>query len=208
MRAVTRGFTLLEILVALVVFAILATITSSTMYYAFNTRTRVTDQAERLVMLELAITLLQRDIEQTVPRSVLGNEMRLFPIFVGQPTYVEFTRGGLINPGNKEQRSTLKRVAWLCKNNNLIRRTFNSLDSVSRDHYSDTVVLDSLLLCKFAYLDTSSQVLDEWRGGETGTASSPDTLPKAIRISLTLNHWGDSSFLFLLPRALYTNETT
>ena len=49
-----KGFTLIEILIALTVFAILATITSSTLYYAFNTRTRVNEQSERLSTLQLA----------------------------------------------------------------------------------------------------------------------------------------------------------
>ncbi|NYQ85965.1 GspJ family T2SS minor pseudopilin variant LspJ, partial [Escherichia coli] len=65
-----KGFTLIEILIALTVFAILATITSSTLYYAFNTRTRVNAQAERLNALQLAISIIQQDTSQTVERAI------------------------------------------------------------------------------------------------------------------------------------------
>ncbi|MCW0217572.1 MAG: type II secretion system minor pseudopilin GspJ, partial [Prosthecobacter sp.] len=195
----TAGFTLIEILVALMVFAILAAITSSTMYYAFNTRSRVTEQAEQIVTMELALTLFGRDTAQTVTRAVRGNEMRLFPIFTGQSTYLELTRGGFVNPGSVEKRSTLQRVAWLCLNKRLIRRTWNSLDTPNRNSYEDTVILNDLKACQFAYIDKLSQVLDEWRGGQIEQGMSSEPLPKAIRLTLSLQHWGNASLLFLLP---------
>src|SRR5437660_10088382 len=105
-----KGFTLIEILIALTVFAILATLTSSSLYYAFNIRTRVNAQAERLNTLQLAISIIQQDISQTVERGVRGNEMRLFPVFIGRAKYLELTPDGHVNPDALETRSTLKRI--------------------------------------------------------------------------------------------------
>ena len=61
----------------------------------------------------MPISLIQQDTRQTVERAIRGNEMRLFPAFLGQTNYLEFTRDGNVNPGSIEKRSTLKRVA-LC----------------------------------------------------------------------------------------------
>ena len=127
------GFTLIEVLVALTLFAILAAITSSSMYYAFNARSRVSAQADRLNYLQLAITLIKQDTEEIAVRSIRSNEFHLFPAFVGLPNYIELTRGGLPNPNAAEKRSTLKRIALLCQENQLIRRSWAALDAPNRD---------------------------------------------------------------------------
>lgn len=179
-----KGFTLIEILIALTVFAILATITSSTLYYAFNTRTRVNAQAERLNALQLAISIIQQDTSQTVERAIRGNEMRLFPIFVGQPQYLELTRDGVVNPNSAEKRSTLERVALVCQDSKLLRRTWNTLDPIDRNIYKDKVLLDNLSECHFNYLNQNLQLLSEWREQAVNQNQQREPLPKADRKSV------------------------
>ena len=157
------GYTLLEIMVALAVFAILSTITASAMYQAFDTRARVNAQANQLNAIQLALILIERDTEQVFERAVRGDEMHLFPPFVGQANYVEFTRGGLVNPNGIETRSTLKRIAYLCRGKKLIRRSWENLDVPKRNYSQEKIVLDHLNTCSFAYLSHSHQILPEWR---------------------------------------------
>ncbi len=199
---INRGYTLIEVMVALAVFAILAAITSQALYHAFDTRARVNQQASQLNELQLAMTLLMRDTQQMVERPVRGNEMHLFPPFVGQPQYVEFTRGGLVNPQGKERRSTLKRVAYLCEGLTLVRRTWENLDSLNRKQYQDKIVLDNLKECSFAYLSQARQLLPEWREYAIQQNQKKETLPIAIQLTLT-PHWGNMSLLFIIPEALY-----
>ncbi|KTD51568.1 type II secretory pathway protein LspJ [Legionella quinlivanii] len=200
---VNKGFTLIEILIALAVFAIMATLTSSAMYYAFNTRSRVTEQAERLVDLQMAIIMIERDTEQITSRPVRGNEMRLFPAFTGQPLYLEFTRGGLTNPYSVEKKSSLRRIAWLCKGDKLIRRSWDALDAVNRNNYHDKTLLENMKNCKFAYLDENLQVLPEWRESSVSSPGNTPTLPKAVQLKIELGDWGTATFLFILPEGLY-----
>ncbi|WED44182.1 GspJ family T2SS minor pseudopilin variant LspJ [Legionella cardiaca] len=200
------GFTLIEILIALAVFAILATITSSAMYYSFNTKARVSQQAERLNILQLAVILMQRDSIQIIPRSIRGNEMHLFPAFIGQPQYLEFTRVGVENPNSQEKRSTLQRIAYVCHDNQLLRRSWQVLDPVNRDHYSDKVLIDNLLACRFAYLNQTLQVLPEWRENALQQNQRAEPLPKAIQLNLTLKDWDKMSLLFAIPEALYSEH--
>ena len=197
------GFTLIEILIALTVFAILATITSSTLYYAFNARTRVNEQAERLNSLQLAISIIQQDTTQTVERPIRGNEMRLFPGFVGQAQYLELTRDGVINPKSIEKRSSLKRIALVCQDGTLIRRTWSSLDPLDRNIYEDKELVSNLSDCYFNYLNQNLQVLSEWREQALAQNQRKEPLPKAIQINLKLNDWGKLNLLFIIPEALY-----
>lgn len=197
-----HGFTLIEVLIALSVFAILATITSSSLYYAFNTRARVTVQAERLNALQMAISLIQQETRQIVNRPVRGNDMRLFSGFIGQDHYLEFTRDGHVNPGSLEKRSNLKRSALVCEKNKLLYRTWVNLDPAQRNDYEDKTLLDNLSDCGFAYLNQALQVLPEWRDQSATPNPHADPLPKAIQMNLRLNDWGDLNLLFILPGVL------
>lgn len=198
-----RGFTLIEVLIALTVFAILASITSSTLYYAFNTRTRVAEQSEQLSTLQLAISLIQQDTRQTIERAIRGNDMRLFPIFVGRPEYLEFTRDGVVNPGSLEKRSNLKRIAYLCQGDTLIRRTWASLDPINRNVYADKPLINKLSDCHFGFLNQNLEVFPEWRADAVNQSQNKESLPKAVQINLTIKKQGEINLLFIIPGALY-----
>ena len=199
----SKGYTLIEIMIALAVFAILGAIASGAIYQAFETRSRVSVQANQLNELQLAILRLTRDVHQIVERSVFGDEMHIFPPFVGQPNYLEFTRAGLVNPGDIAQRSTLQRVAWLCQKNQLIRRSFTTLDSLKRHEYQDTVVLQHLKSCSFAYLTTKHQRLSEWREYTVLHNQAKERLPVAVQGIFSFEQWGNMSLLFVIPGGLH-----
>ncbi|KTD73099.1 GspJ family T2SS minor pseudopilin variant LspJ [Legionella tucsonensis] len=198
-----NGFTLIEILIALAVFAILATITTSVLYNAFTTRSRVNEQSERLSELQLAISLIQQDTRQIVERAIRSNEMQLLPAFIGQTNYVEFTRDGNINPGSIEKRSTLKRVAYVCQQGALIRRTWSSLDIINQKNHEDKLLLSRLTHCHFGYLNQNLQILPEWREQAVTLNQSKEPFPKAIQFNMTLQEQGEINLLFILPGALY-----
>lgn len=200
------GFTLIEILIALTIFAILASITSSSLYYAFTTRAKVDIQADRLNELQLAMSIIEQDTAQIVPRAIRGNEMRLFPTMLGQRDYMEFTRDGIANPESTEKRSTLKRVALLCHNNALIRRTWDSLDSIDKKRYHDKMLIRLVKECEFNYLSRALQILPEWREQTQTQDEHSEILPTALQINLTLKDWDKMSILFIIPEALYVSK--
>ncbi len=202
MRA-NQGYTLLEIMVALAVFAILATITAATMVHAFDTRARLNIQADQLNTTQVALTLIARDIEQMAERPVIGTEMHLFPAFIGEPKSIEFTRGGAVNPGGVERRSTLKRVALICSGSKLIRRTWLTLDAPTRSAYQDKPLLESLKHCSFAYLNQARQMLPVWHQAAATAVEPQEILPMAIQLNITTQQWGNMSLLFSVPEALY-----
>ncbi len=129
--------------------------------------------------------------------------MQIFPAFEGKSQYLELTRSGYANPNSDEKRSILKRVAILCQNNNLVRRTWASLDTADRKTYRDTILISNLSSCKFSYLNQNLQILNEWRANAVQQDQRVEPLPKAIQMNLTLNHWGNINYLFIIPGALY-----
>lgn len=198
-----NGFTLVEILIALTIFALLASMTSSTLYYAFTTRTRVNKLSDRLSTLQFTISLLQQDFSQIVERAIRGNDMRIFSAFIGRTEYVEFTRDGDVNPSSVEKRSTLKRIAFVCQADKLVRRTWNSLDPKDRNRHADKILIGNLTDCHFGYMNQSLELFPEWRADAVNQEQKKEPLPKDVQVNLTLRDQGEINLLFTLPGAMY-----
>lgn len=197
------GFTLIEILIALMIFALLASITASSLYYSFNTQKRIKEQAQRLSALQLAVSILQKDGLQALARPIRTQNMQFIPAFVGRNNYFELTRDGNTNPHSLEKRSSLKRIALMCVNHTLVYRTWAALDAVNRNNYVEKRLLDKVSSCHFNYLNHNLQLLAEWREGALTQNQTKESLPIAIQVNLTLIGWGEANLLFMLPGGLY-----
>ena len=196
-----NGFTLLEILIALMIFAIIAAMTSSAIYYAFNIRERINIQSELLGNIQMVLTLLEKDIKQVISRSVSNNNIN-YPAFIGRIDYIEFTRDGLFISSNNKN-THLQRIAFKCNHNKLIRRSWTTLDTPKRDSFIDQIMLENVKKCQFSFLDTKLQIIKFWPKKTTTKIQSTEVLPKAIKFDLSLPKFGDASLLFILPAALY-----
>lgn len=198
-----RGFTLIEILIALAVFAIIASFTSYILAQSFQVDKRLKIQREQKHKIELALILLRRETQQIINRPVRGNEQSLFPGFIAHADTLEFTRNGDVNPNAAVQRSTLKRVAYLCYGSKLIRRTWNLLDSPDRRQFRSQVLLDHVKSCGFTYMDYKHQSHSEWKiiAGDKKDQLSP--LPTSIICHLNLDNFGKVDIVLPLPTGFY-----
>lgn len=201
MKPRLEGFTLIEVLVALAVFSILAVMTSSAMYRAFTIKDRVSLQTGQLNNLQLALIIMNKSIYQATNRAVRVGSMKLQSALTGTRHHVELTHGGLINPGNLEKESTLQRIAYRCQNKQLIQRTWTALDTINPNQYQDKTLLSNLVLCHFSYLNTSLQPLAEWQQKQ---AASP--LPKAIQLTLAYQKQYPLVYTFIIPKALFYDK--
>lgn len=197
------GFTLIEILVAMFVFAIMGLMMSSILYRAFDTRSRVNEKLNRLDKIELAVALFSQDTEQFIARGIMDQNINVIPPLVGETQYVEFTRGGIINPKFSAQKTTLERVAYLCKNNKFIRRTWSGLDGVNRSQYREKVLLSQLSDCFFAYISKYNEVFPNWRAYHIEDHQKKESIPSAIQLNLNPYNWGKMSLLFILAPGFY-----
>lgn len=212
----TAGFTLIEILVALFIFAILSTITAAALHNILQSQKIVRVHAKRLQQLQLTLSLMQQDTNAMIQRSIYADDFQFFPAFIGRSDYVEFSRGGLPNPQGIEQQSTLLRLAWLCHNHQLIRRIWAHTDTPHRNQYSDSVLLKNVQNCHFAFLDKQLRTWNDWKdvlaqdktSMNTPNPDKPEILPKAIQFNLITKEFGTGSFLWSITPAVYQNATT
>ena len=199
MKPVTaeRGFTLLEMLVATAVFAVVAVMA----YGGLNAIIRQTDQTataqSRLADIRRAVTLLEFDIAAVEARpirdSVSGQVQPALQGGISGYANVEFTRGGWRNPAGLP-RSTLQRVAWTVEGGELIRLYWPSLDQAQGETPQRVVVLEDVRMLQLRYLDFDNEWQEQWpslTAGNTNSTTDPDArLPKAIEVTLDLDDQG------------------
>jgi len=106
-----QGFSLLELVVAVAVFAVVAAAAYGSLAAIARTRGALAAQQDRFAQVQRALAVLADDLRQGVDRSVLGNDGKELPALVGSAQALEFTRVGFANP-LAEARSNLQRVAF------------------------------------------------------------------------------------------------
>jgi general secretion pathway protein J len=71
------GFTLIELMVALAIFAVIAVITATALHYVLKTKQRITANSNEFTQLQLAIATIQNDVHHIDPESIVGNDNEL-----------------------------------------------------------------------------------------------------------------------------------
>ena len=191
----TRGFTLLEILVALFIFSILSLLLASGLRTVINAQTVTEQNAERLRSLQMALLIMSRDIEQTVNRPIKaanGTEERSF---VGTPTRFSFTHMGIANPTGTLQHSALQRVRYFYSENGLWRMIWPVADQAPQTVGLARQLQSNVQEAHFQYLDKNNHFQNNWpvEGGD------PRGMPRAVKVFLTLSHWGKITQIYILP---------
>ena len=119
------GFTLLEVMVAFLIFAIVGLGAHQFLRNMINTRDITHDRNTVISSTSRAFTLMQRDFSQLVDRQVrseYGESMP--PLLIGNGEYsVEFSRSGWNNPA-RLPRSNLQRVAYALNEDGELQRHF------------------------------------------------------------------------------------
>ena len=197
------GYTLIEVIIALALFALVTTLSATVIKQAFDTRAQLMATTDRLHAVELVVSLLQRDSAHITNRAIRSTDKQLFPPFIGESNYLEFTRNGIVNPNAMQKRSTMKRVALLCEQKRLIRRTWLSLDAPSHHKFMDKILLDNLEHCTFSYLSQTQEQLSEWRPYALGKKQSKTVLPSAILLRIKPEKLGQATLFFIIPEGLY-----
>lgn len=108
-----QGVTLLELLIAMSLFALIAAASYRVLAVVADAQDLTEHYADRLGTLRRAMAVMQRDMDQVVNRPYRDNNLKLVEaVRFGGQYPVLLTRAGYSNP-LQESRSTLLRVAYL-----------------------------------------------------------------------------------------------
>lgn len=193
-RSTPTGFTLIEVLVALVVFAAMAAITWSALGQIARTRAALAVQQDRFALAVRSVSDLERDLRQTVSRPLRGNYGETVPALLGAGDFFETSRLGFANP-RAEPRSNIERVRYELANGTLRRGRYAVLDRAAGSVPDWRELVDRVSAWRLRYLDSSGAWLDRWPPRDT-----PDeVLPRAVEFRLTLEDLGELRRVVALP---------
>lgn len=193
------GFTLIELIVAMAVFAVMATMAYSGLQSVLDARARTEQHAQQLAALQTAFFWLGKDIEQAVPRGVRDPYGEPVKALLAEPTAeygLELTHAGWSNPfaSGKRQRSMLQRVAYGVHEKKLLRKYWFDLDREHNSAVFETVLLEGVSALEMRYVDHNLQWQTQWP-----PLGSKEVLPVAVEISLDIEGFGKIARLFRVP---------
>jgi general secretion pathway protein J len=207
-----RGFTLLELLIAITIFAILATFAYSGLKVVLDSENQTTQYSQRMSKLQLAFSLIQRDIEQVVDRPIRdehGDEQGALQSGGFAGILLELTRGGYANP-MKLPRSTLQRVGYQLEEETLYRLTWRILDRAQDSEPHRYELIDEIDALELIYYDKEMKKQSQWPPEKTSLDDSDEDpgLPVAVEIKMELKDWGSIRRLFALPSSVPDSTDT
>ncbi len=169
------GFTLIEMLVALAIFAVVGGISATLMSQVLANEATMGVRSERLGEMQRAMLILKRDLMQITNRPIrdmLGEPMP--SVMIGNDGMIEFSRLGWRNPLDA-RRAEVQRVAYRLQDGNLLRAYWNVLDRSQDSEPRTQRLLKEVRQVEFLALDVEGDEHSFWplRPGAEGDEGSP-----------------------------------
>lgn len=180
-RAPAAGFTLIELVVAIAVFAVLATLAYGGLANTLDARAQITQANDDLARLETAVLLLESDIANVVSRPVRDELGGTLPALLAPADRreLEFTR--YVDDSYSDVPAVrLKRISYTFADGKLVRATWPILDRVPGTVPRRTAVLESVQELSYRFHD--GEWFDYWP--QATTAVNDNRLPAAVEVSV------------------------
>ncbi len=187
-----RGFTLLELLVALLVFAVMSVLAYGGLRSVLDASSTTTAHMDRLTDLQRTFTALARDVEQLAGRDIRDEYGDRQPAVSagGDDRLLELTRAGWRNPAG-QARSTLQRVAYRLDEGILYKMHWAVLDRALDNQPNEAELLDGVTEVELRFLDQALAWHGQWP-----PLGVEDARLRAIEVVLELEDWGKLRRLF------------
>lgn len=186
MRA-RNGFTLLELLIAMAVFAIMSVMAYSGLKILLDTREQTSTQSAQLAELQMALYLINEDLAQLVVRPVRDDYGLEEPVLKGgmDGEILTLTRSVAAWTAYPTG-SQLQRISYRIENGALYRYSWTTLDRTQQTESRKRKVL-AVNQLQLQFFDT------EWT-----PFWSANNAPKAVEMTFSLPHLGDIKRLFFV----------
>jgi general secretion pathway protein J len=195
-RQNSRGFTLLEVLIAIAIFSVISLSSFSIFETVLNSESSAKIRTERLNELQRGFLVIERDLVQIARRSV-----RLYgeapqegflhtsnDSFSGAEQALGFVKHGWTNPGLLLPRSDMQSVAYQLNDNVLERVHFNFVDAVLGEEPKVRPLFTQVDKVDFEFYDG-----EKWQKSLEG-----NRLPLAVAIEVETTDYGVIRRQFLL----------
>ena len=198
----SRGFTLIEILVAMAIFTLIGLASTGVLTSVINSDQLSSERFEKLEELQRAMLTIERDILQIVPRALRVNGEPVAVMLSGGEDVLDsdadglgFVRTGWHNPQMLLPRSTLQAIGYRMQQQQLQRLYGNYVDNVIGFEPKVKILLSDIEDLRVSFL-TEHLELEEPEEWQDNYSSA--TLPIAISITIVSKTFGEIRREFML----------
>lgn len=211
------GFTLIEVLIAMAISAIIAFLSYSSISRVMDGIDGLRATTDRSYDINRAMMILSRDIREFVPRPIRDEYGEVEPALTGgtQSRFIlSFTRTGWHNPLG-HPRSNLQRVNYRIEDGALWRDAYVVLDRTTDTEPRSVRLLEDVDELQVRFLETLDKLskkngemtvetgdwVDNWVALPGASASGENLLspPVALQVQMTLLDWGEMERIYVLP---------
>ena len=194
-RPPAGGFTLLELLIAMAIVAVIGVIALTGLSTVLQQQTVAEERAQRWRDIQFAVHIITQDLAQVHPRAARdeSGEARRPSFLVGarEQFALELSRGGWANPAGVPRGHVL-RVAydWEDNDNTLVRFHWPSMDRTFATPPVRTELLTGVDDVQVRLQDRSGQWHLEWPPLDMPAPDSLVTAPRLVEFNLYLEDFG------------------
>ena len=192
-----RGVTLAEVLIALLIFSMIASASVFALRLGIDSREQLEEADAQLRSLQIARVLIKQDLAQVVDRPVRDEFGVAKPVSFsgGQISFgsnveddeeilMSFVRGGWLNPSATAPRSALQRVEYVLRDGDFIRRSHAYLDDAPNGASQERILFTGVTTAEAEF--HIGDVRGELDWSEIWPlSSSSGGLPRAVAITVT-----------------------
>ena len=212
-NSLSKGFTLVEVLMAMAITALVAVVAYSGLSAAISGAESLRSASVRAHDIHQTLGLLSSDLRQTVNRPVIDEFGQVAPALSGGELardMLSLTRAGWHN-STAAPRSGLQRVHWWLEDDQLWRGYYPVLDRTAGTESIETLILDEVTRFEVRFLPAlgmiesdRDDVIDRrnWQENWIADLSRPGltpTPPAAVEVVLDISGLGEVRRLYVLP---------
>ena len=201
-----KGFTLLELIVVIAIFTVLAAMAYGGLSSVLNSRARVEAQLTNTAQYQKVFQRLRQDFQNAAGRPIRDNDGQLQPAFVydSYTPRVDLPRAGWATPLDLP-RTGFERVSYaIDEDNQLVRTSWRVLDRARQTEPVKVILLAGVDQLTWSFLDDKLQPSDTWPPSSLDVTPGSGVVippPVAVEMRMRTRDWGDLRFLFKLGAA-------